>query len=89
MPHNFVHLHTHSEFSLLDGMSRIEDLVARTKELGMHSIALTDHGNMYATVKFYLAARNEGIKPILDAKPTWRNGPGSTKRRRRTVPRTT
>ena len=65
MPHNFVHLHTHSEFSLLDGMSRIADIVSRTKELGMKSVALTDHGNMYATVKFYQAAKEHGIKPIL------------------------
>lgn len=65
MPHQFVHLHTHSEFSLLDGMSRIEDLARRTKELGMKSLALTDHGNMYAAVKFYTAAREHGIKPIL------------------------
>ncbi|MFA4967629.1 MAG: DNA polymerase III subunit alpha, partial [Candidatus Margulisiibacteriota bacterium] len=65
MPHNFVHLHTHSEFSLLDGMSRIEDLIKRTKEMGMKSIALTDHGNMYATVKFYMAAKEHDIKPII------------------------
>ncbi len=65
MPHRFVHLHTHSEFSLLDGMSRIEDLVRRTKELGMRSIALTDHGNMYATVDFFTKAKDHGIKPIL------------------------
>jgi DNA polymerase-3 subunit alpha len=65
MPHQFVHLHAHSEFSLLDGMSRVEDLVKRTKELGMKAVALTDHGNMYAAVKFYLNAREHGIKPIL------------------------
>jgi DNA polymerase-3 subunit alpha len=65
MPHQFAHLHTHSEFSLLDGMSRITDLVRRTKELGMKSLALTDHGNMYATVKFYTAARENEVHPLL------------------------
>jgi len=65
MPHQFVHLHTHSEFSLLDGMSRITDLVKRTRELGMKSLALTDHGNMYAAVKFYVAAREHEVHPLL------------------------
>ncbi|KAF0133837.1 MAG: DNA polymerase III subunit alpha [Candidatus Saganbacteria bacterium] len=65
MPHNFVHLHTHSEFSLLDGMSRVEDIIKRTKDLGMKAVALTDHGNMYAEVKFFLKAKEHGIKPIL------------------------
>ncbi|MEE8638704.1 MAG: DNA polymerase III subunit alpha [Candidatus Margulisiibacteriota bacterium] len=67
MPHKdkFVHLHSHSEFSLLDGEARIPDLVKTAKELGMHSLALTDHGNMYAAVKFYSAAKEAGIKPIL------------------------
>lgn len=67
MPHKdkFVHLHTHSEFSLLDGAARIPDLVKTAKELGMHALALTDHGNMYAAVKFYCAAKDAGIKPIL------------------------
>lgn len=62
---DFVHLHVHSEFSLLDGLSRVEDLVERTKELGMDTIALTDHGTMYGTIKFYREATNAGIKPII------------------------
>ncbi|MDI6821622.1 MAG: DNA polymerase III subunit alpha [Actinomycetota bacterium] len=62
---NFVHLHTHSEFSLLDGAARIEDLVLRAKELGMPALALTDHGVMYGVIDFYEAANKHGIKPII------------------------
>ena len=62
---NFVHLHVHSEFSLLDGANRIKDLPKRAKELGMDSIALTDHGVMFGVVDFYKACKNEGIKPII------------------------
>ena len=62
---DFVHLHNHSEFSLLDGLSKIKDIVARAKELGMKSIAITDHGNMYGTIKFYKACLEENIKPII------------------------
>jgi DNA polymerase-3 subunit alpha len=62
---SFVHLHTHSEYSLLDGLSRVSDLVARAKELGMPAIALTDHGALYGAVDFYVAANQAGIKPIL------------------------
>ena len=61
----FVHLHLHSEFSLLDGGNRLDKLVKRTRELGMNSLAVTDHGNMHAAVNFYRKARAEGIKPIL------------------------
>ena len=61
----FVHLHVHSEYSLLDGLSKIDQLVAKTKELGMKAIALTDHGVMYGAIKFYNACRKEGIKPII------------------------
>jgi len=62
---NFVHLHVHSHFSLLDGACRLEDLVARAVELGMPALALTDHGNMYGTVQFYRAAQEAGIKPVI------------------------
>ncbi len=61
----FVHLHVHTEYSLLDGMCRIPQLIARAKEMGMTSIALTDHGNMYGAIDFYTAARASGLKPIL------------------------
>jgi DNA polymerase III subunit alpha len=61
----FTHLHVHTEFSLLDGMCRIPQLLKRTKELGMNSLAITDHGSMYGVIDFYLAAKDAGIKPII------------------------
>ena len=65
MAKDFVHLHLHSEYSLLDGMCRIPQLVERAKELGMDSLAITDHGVMYGAIQFYQAAREVGIKPII------------------------
>lgn len=62
---NFVHLHTHSEFSLLDGLGKLDQLIFRTRELGMDTLAITDHGAMYGSFKFYLKAKLAGIKPIL------------------------
>ena len=62
---DFVHLHVHSEYSLLDGMSRIKDLPVRAKELGMKAIALTDHGVMYGAVDFYKECKKNDIKPII------------------------
>jgi len=62
---NFVHLHVHTEYSLLDGAGRVEKLVARAKELGMESIAVTDHGVMYGVVEFYKQAKKYGIKPLI------------------------
>lgn len=61
----FVHLHTHSHYSLLDGLPKIDELVERTKELGMDAIALTDHGNLYGAVEFFKKAKAAGIKPIF------------------------
>ncbi|MCM8710145.1 DNA polymerase III subunit alpha [Clostridium sp. SYSU_GA19001] len=61
----FVHLHVHTEYSLLDGSGKISDMIARVKELGMKSIAITDHGAMYGCVDFYKAAKEQGIKPII------------------------
>ena len=61
----FVHLHVHSEFSLLDGANRIKDLPVRAKELGMDAMAITDHGVMYGVIDFYKACKKEGIKPII------------------------
>ncbi|MBI2013235.1 MAG: DNA polymerase III subunit alpha [Candidatus Colwellbacteria bacterium] len=61
----FVHLHTHSHYSLLDGLSKIDKLVLRAKELGMPALALTDHGNMYGAVEFYKKCKKEGVKPII------------------------
>ena len=62
---DFVHLHIHSEFSLLDGANRIKDLPVRAKELGMNAIAITDHGVMYGAIDFYKACKKEGVKPII------------------------
>ena len=61
----FTHLHVHTEYSLLDGSNKIKELVARTKELGMDSVAITDHGVMYGVIDFYRAARSAGIRPII------------------------
>ena len=61
----FAHLHTHSEYSLLDGASRIDELVSHVKKLGMDSLAVTDHGNLHAAWSFHSAARAAGIRPIL------------------------
>ncbi len=61
----FTHLHCHSHFSLLDGLSKIDPLVDRVKELGMDSVALTDHGVMYGTIEFYTKCRDSGVKPIV------------------------
>lgn len=61
----FTHLHLHTEYSLLDGACRIEPLVLRAKELGMTSLAITDHGNMYGAVAFYKTCKKHGIKPII------------------------
>ncbi|MCL5439051.1 MAG: DNA polymerase III subunit alpha [Patescibacteria group bacterium] len=62
---DFVHLHNHTEYSLLDGLSKIKPLVRRAKELGMKALAITDHGNMHGAIKFYNACKDEGIKPII------------------------
>ena len=62
---DFVHLHVHSEYSLLDGACRIKRLVSRAKELGMSAVAVTDHGNVYAAVEFYNECKAQGIKPII------------------------
>ncbi len=64
-PNDFTHLHVHSEFSLLDGLGRISDLVDEAERLGFDSLALTDHGALYGAVAFYQAARAKGIKPII------------------------
>ena len=63
--HNFSHLHVHTEYSLLDGLSRLEQLVKRASELGMQSLAITDHGALYGVVDFYQIAKKHGVKPII------------------------
>ena len=63
----FTHLHVHSHYSLLDGLPKIGQLVDRVKELGMESIALTDHGNLYGAIEFLKKAKEKGVKPIIGA----------------------
>ena len=62
---SFVHLHTHTQYSLLDGSNRIKDYVARVRELGMNAAAITDHGVMYGVVDFYDECKKQGIRPII------------------------
>ncbi|CAN5792073.1 DNA polymerase III subunit alpha [soil metagenome] len=64
-PDSFVHLHVHSEFSLLDGLSRVGEMTRRVADQGMTAMALTDHGSMYGVIPFYAAAKSAGIKPII------------------------
>ena len=65
MDRDFVHLHVHTEYSLLDGANRIKDLVKKVKDLGMKAVAITDHGVMYGAVEFYKECKKNGIKPII------------------------
>ena len=62
---SFCHLHTHTEYSLLDGSNKIKEYVKRVKELGMNSAAITDHGNMYGVVEFYKTAKANDINPVI------------------------
>ena len=71
----FVHLHVHTEFSLLDGASRIGDLVHTAKELGMNALAITDHGAMYGVIDFYKACKKEGIRPVIGCEVYLAPGP--------------
>ena len=83
---SFTHLHVHTEYSLLDGSNKIKEYVARVKELGMNSAAITDHGVMFGCIDFYKEARAQGIKPILGCEvyvaPGSRFGPRNQPRRR-------
>ena len=62
---DFVHLHCHTEYSLLDGAIRLKDLCAKAKDLGLPACAITDHGNLYGSLYFYLECQKVGIKPII------------------------
>ncbi|MBU2098671.1 MAG: PHP domain-containing protein, partial [Gammaproteobacteria bacterium] len=63
-PAQFVHLNVHTEFSIVDGLVRVDELVEQVSELDMPAVAVTDHGNLFAMIKFYSAAMSAGIKPI-------------------------
>ena len=65
MTSNFTHLHLHTEYSLLDGFTKIDKLMGKLKELGMNSCAITDHGNMYGVIEFYNKCVENDIKPII------------------------
>ena len=61
----FVHLHLHTQYSLLDGAIRFDDLIAKAKEFNMPAVAVTDHGNMFGAAEFYLKCKKAGVKPII------------------------
>src|SRR3989338_4286351 len=65
MSAGFTHLHVHSHYSLLDGLPKVGQLLDRVQELGMDSVAITDHGNIYGAIEFYKKAKEKGIKPII------------------------
>ncbi|HVP71438.1 MAG TPA: PHP domain-containing protein, partial [Gemmatimonadaceae bacterium] len=81
---SFVHLHTHSEYSLLDGANRIDELIARAQEFEMPALAITDHGNLHAAWEFQEKAKKAGIKPIIGMEAYV--APGSRRERARTSP---
>jgi DNA polymerase-3 subunit alpha len=78
----FTHLHLHTEYSLLDGLSRIPEVMRRAKELGMSAVALTDHGALYGAIDFYTAAKDEGLKPILGVEAYLAQGSIADRKRR-------
>ena len=65
MAESFVHLHNHSEFSMLDGAARVKDMFTQAEKLGMTSLAITDHGNLFGAYEFYKASKNYAVKPII------------------------
>lgn len=68
---SFTHLHVHTQYSLLDGSSKIKDIIDQAKELGMDSLAITDHGVMYGVIDFIKQPRKQGLNPSLAAKFMW------------------
>ena len=83
---SFVHLHCHSEYSLLDGANRIDDLITRAQHFEMPALAITDHGNMHAAWEFQEKAKKAGVKPIIGMEAYV--APGDRRTRGRPVPRT-
>src|SRR6267378_4222247 len=82
----FAHLHTHSEFSLLDGANRIPDLLARVQSLGMDSLAVTDHGNLHCAWSFYEEAKARGLRPILGFEAYLAFGPRTAQQKPASAP---
>src|SRR3989344_4620343 len=80
MKDSFVHLHTHSHYSLLDGLSKLDEMIALAKKYEMPAIALTDHGNMYGAIEFYKLCKAAGIKPIIGVEAYITNGSRHDKR---------
>jgi len=76
---NFVHLHVHTCYSLLDGLCREAELIKRVKELGQPAVAITDHGNMFGTAELYKCAKKEGVKPIIGSEMYLASGPANEK----------
>jgi DNA polymerase-3 subunit alpha len=89
MSASFVHLHAHSEYSLLDGSIKVGDLVARAKDLGMPAVALTDHGNMHGAIHFYRAAKKAGIRPVIGMEAYITRGSRHDRGRKKGEPSTT
>src|SRR5579864_4352959 len=85
MAAEFVHLHTHTQYSLLDGAIKVKDLVKRVAAAGMKAVAATDHGNMFGAVTFYKAAKDAGVRPILGCELDV-VGPGDDERHARHLP---
>ena len=82
----FNHLHVHTEYSLLDGLARIPQLMDRARELGQEAIALTDHGVLYAAIDFYREARAQGLKPIIGVEAYVAAGSRHTREPKRSDP---
>lgn len=82
MAENFVHLHNHTEYSMLDGAAKIDDLFARTEELGMPAVAMTDHGFLFGAYEFWKTAQNYDVKPIIGLEAYLTPGTHRSERRR-------
>ncbi len=78
MADSFVHLHNHTEYSMLDGAAKVGPLFEEAERLGMSAVGMTDHGNMYGASEFYNVAKKQGIKPIIGIERTSRPSPAST-----------
>ena len=74
---SFVHLHVHTEYSMLDGAARLTELTQRAAELGMPAVAMTDHGNVFGAYEFYTKAKAAGVKPIIGTEAYFTPGPVS------------